>query len=77
MRLPLTPEQVLSKKETCPRCGAVVGSAESVAKEETGTDTQMVNVSEMARMAQEGLDIAASGEWDTVRRRDRDRDRNR
>lgn len=29
-------------------------------------DTQMVNIDEMARMAQEGIDVTVSGEWDTT-----------
>jgi len=64
-RLRLTPSQILSKQEVCPKCGAVVGSKQSVAWGSTSSDTQMISISEMARMAQEGLDVAASGEWKT------------
>lgn len=62
----MTASEVLSKKETCPQCGAVVGTEQSVARPASVSDTQMVNIGDMARMAQEGLDVTASGEWDTT-----------
>jgi len=65
-RLSLSAEQVLSGKEICPQCGAVVGSTESQISGLSYGDTQMVNISEMARMAQQGVDVPDdSGEWDT------------
>lgn len=52
-------------ERVCPQCGAKVGSKPTVASEVSAGDTQMVNIAEMARMAQEGLEIGVSGEWDT------------
>lgn len=51
-------------ERVCTHCGLKVESTP-----ETPEDTQMVNIAEMARMAQEGLDIGVSGEWDTSLRR--------
>jgi hypothetical protein len=34
-------------------------------EELSAADTQMINIREMARMAQEGVDVEVSGEWDT------------
>lgn len=53
------------EKVICPQCGAEIASKSKVLTEESAGDTQMVNIAEMARMAQEGLDVAASGEWET------------
>jgi hypothetical protein len=53
-----------SSESLCPSCGAV--TATDVA-DLSAADTQMLNISEMARMAQEGVDPSAvSGEWVTV-----------
>ncbi|MBI5569926.1 MAG: hypothetical protein HY914_08285 [Desulfomonile tiedjei] len=46
----------------CPSCGAVMAEDEI---DVSGDDTEMLNVGEMARMAQEGVDPSISGEWDT------------
>jgi len=53
------------RDRVCPQCGAKVGSKPTVASDVSAGDTQMVNIAEMARMAQEGLEVGASGEWDT------------
>ncbi len=51
-------------ENVCPSCGAP--TVQDVT-ELSAADTQMLNISEMARMAQEGVDPSAvSGEWVTV-----------
>lgn len=50
--------------EVCPDCGAMVWQD----VEYTGlsaADTQTVNIRDMAKMAQDGVDVSISGEWDT------------
>jgi hypothetical protein len=59
--LSLTKKQIDSGDEVCPDCGTRVGDFATT----SAADTQMVNIQDMARMAQEGIDVAASGEWDT------------
>jgi len=51
--------------EICPRCGNVIRSPGGKAGAPSLADTQTINVRDMARMAQEGIDLEASGEWDT------------
>ena len=46
----------------CPSCGAVTTPEDIDLSDD---DTEMLNVGEMARMAQEGVDPSLSGEWDT------------
>ena len=46
----------------CPNCGAVMPTEEFDFSDD---DTEMLNVGDMARMAQEGVDVSVSGEWDT------------
>jgi hypothetical protein len=65
-RLEITASQVLSKKRVCPQCGAVVGSDQTEDEGLSLSDTQMVSMAEMARIAQEGLEVGTSGEWDTT-----------
>jgi len=64
-RLNLTAAQVASGSEVCPHCGHPVGHHKKDTSALSPTDTQMINISDMARMAQEGLDPTVSGEWDT------------
>jgi hypothetical protein len=58
--------------EVCPDCGAMVW-------QDTGytglsaADTQTVNIRDMARMAQDGVDVSVSGEWDTSGRKEDDK----
>lgn len=50
----------------CPQCGAAVDAQGNFTSSHLSSgDTQMVNLKEMARMAQEGIDVSSSGEWDT------------
>ncbi len=67
LRLQLTDEQIRSGKETCPQCGAVVGDHASTTAGISAADTQLINIGDMARMAQEGVDVGVSGEWDTAK----------
>lgn len=64
--LQLTMEQITSGEERCPTCGMPVRSGGHVPDDALTTDTQLVNLDEMARMAQEGIDPSVSGEWDTA-----------
>jgi predicted RNA-binding Zn-ribbon protein involved in translation (DUF1610 family) len=64
-RIKLTASQIESGKEVCPHCGEPIGQVKKHHPALSPSDTQMINVSDMARMAQEGVDLAVSGEWDT------------
>jgi DNA-directed RNA polymerase subunit RPC12/RpoP len=59
-------EEVLAGTKRCPHCGSRIfeGQKEPV---QTGgpEETQMVDLGDMAEMAQDGLDLAVSDEWDT------------
>lgn len=58
----LTQDQFEKGDAHCPACGTSIDRGQM---EEWNADTQMVNLQEMARMAQEGVGVASSGEWDT------------
>jgi len=64
--LRLTMEQITSGVELCPKCGTPVRSGGHESEDALASDTQMVSLDEMARMAQEGIDPSVSGEWDTA-----------
>ncbi|MGB6066702.1 MAG: hypothetical protein WBG50_18005 [Desulfomonilaceae bacterium] len=64
-RLSVSAERVKSGLEICPRCGVVIGSTCGNSCAPSVADTQTINIREMARMAQEGIDVEVSGEWDT------------
>lgn len=68
-------EQIKSGLELCPRCGCEIGSSSDNPSAPSVADTQTINVRDMARMAQQGVDLEVSGEWDTsvVRRADKSR----
>jgi hypothetical protein len=59
-RIELSADLIESGKLFCPKCGAPVGDPSIV----TQADTQTVNIREMARIAQEGIEVGVSGEWD-------------
>jgi len=63
--LELSMEQITSGRELCPSCGSPVRVAPSDDCDPLSGDTQLVNLSDMARMAQEGVETTSSGEWDT------------
>lgn len=58
-------EKVKLGLESCPICGCVIGTASENSCSTSVADTQTINVRDMARMAQEGIDVDVSGEWDT------------
>jgi hypothetical protein len=64
-RIEVSAERVKSGLESCPVCGCVVGSLSENSCSPSVADTQTINVRDMARMAQEGVDVDVSGEWDT------------
>jgi len=64
--LQLTMEQITSGEERCPKCGTPVRSGGCESDDALASDTQLVSLDEMARMAQEGIDPSVSGEWDTA-----------
>ncbi len=61
-KLYLTDKQIQSCNHVCPACGSPVGDCHLP----SAADTQMVNIKDMARMAQEGIEVTVSGEWDTT-----------
>ncbi len=64
-RVSVSAERVKLGLERCPNCGCVVGSSTESCSSSSVADTQTINVKDMARMAQEGVDVDVSGEWDT------------
>lgn len=65
-RVSVSAERIKTGLERCPSCGRVIGSSSENACSPSVADTQTINVRDMARMAQEGLDVGVSGEWDTT-----------
>jgi len=59
-KVELSKDHQESGRQFCPECGAPVGDPSIV----TPADTQTVNIREMARIAQEGIEVGISGEWD-------------
>jgi hypothetical protein len=62
-RSQLSREQLDRGTEVCPHCGKTVGAGSA---ECTVGDTMIMNVGEMARIAQAGVELSTSGEWDTL-----------
>jgi hypothetical protein len=58
-------ERVKLGLESCPSCGRVIESPTEDCSTPSVADTQTINVRDMARMAQEGIDVDVSGEWNT------------
>ncbi len=58
------PAEGLNEGAKCPSCGALLSGSEEKCGISLG-DTQMVNIHEMAQMAQDGVEVGISGEWDT------------
>ncbi len=50
----------------CPECKHVLDPTHLETSETSTADTQTINIKEMARMAQEGIDVEISGEWNTA-----------
>jgi hypothetical protein len=59
-RVELSEDLINTGKQFCPKCGAPVGDPSII----TSADTQTVNIHDMARIAQEGIQVGVSGEWD-------------
>ncbi len=60
-----------ARKIKCPRCGASLESKLEVSPVSV-SDTQMINIHDMAKMAQDGVDVTVSGEWDTSEKKEKD-----
>ena len=59
-------EDVASGTAKCPVCGASVSLDQQEAEVLSDSDeTQMVSLQEMAQMAQDGVKLDVSGEWET------------
>ena len=59
-------EEALSGSARCPHCGSLIPAGQKKMVERGGPDeTVMVDLGDMAQMAQDGLDLAVSDEWDT------------
>jgi hypothetical protein len=54
-----------SGRAVCPKCNNILEPSPIDVPEVSAADTQMINIEEMARMAQEGVEMETSGEWDT------------
>ncbi len=63
LRLPL--DRIFNGKTVCPECGEPVGIGSGEPTQPDLSDTQTVDLREMAQMAQEGVGVDTSGEWDT------------
>ena len=61
----------------CPECKQVLDSTHLETSETSTADTQTINIQEMARMAQEGIDVEISGEWNTADPSEATKDRNK
>lgn len=55
-----------SGRALCPKCKHVLEASDLEAPEASAADTQTINIQEMARMAQEGIEVEISGEWNTL-----------
>lgn len=64
-RLPLSKDTGLSADFQCPFCGERIIVGDEADPSFSASETQMINIQDMARMAQEGVDVGISGEWDT------------
>jgi hypothetical protein len=64
-RVSVSAERVKLGLESCPSCGRVIESPTEDSSTPSIADTQTINVRDMARMAQEGIDVDVSGEWNT------------
>jgi hypothetical protein len=59
-------EEVAGGEKLCPKCGRAIELPEEESLSATwAEETQLVNLRDMARMAQEGIEVGVSGEWDT------------
>lgn len=64
-RLLVSKDQMLLAPIQCPHCGKRMTPSDAEDVQLSTSETQMINIQDMARMAQEGVEIGLSGEWDT------------
>jgi hypothetical protein len=64
-RLPLSKAAEPPAHVHCPHCGLSIILDDEEEPGFSASETQMINIKDMARMAQEGVDVGVSGEWDT------------
>lgn len=57
--------QLLAGRAICPKCKKKLDPSKPDPTEISAADTQMINIQDMARMAQDGIAVEISGEWDT------------
>jgi DNA-directed RNA polymerase subunit RPC12/RpoP len=63
------------KEVRCPRCGSLVeppGIQKNKGSSSTD-ETVMLDIGEMARLAQDGVDLKVSGEWVTLPKKEKKR----
>ena len=64
-RVSVSAERIKMGLESLPQLWSCIGSSSQNAASPSVAGTQTINVRDMARMAQEGIDVSVSGEWDT------------
>jgi len=65
-RFQATAAEIMSGGAECPQCRSLVKPNEAMPADGPPADeTQMLNLREMAQMAQKGVDLNVSDEWDT------------
>jgi len=61
-----TADEVMKGEARCPTCGAALSPGrENDRSAPSLEETQTIKLEDMARMAQTGVDVGISGEWDT------------
>jgi hypothetical protein len=61
-----TVDEVMHGRVRCPGCGLVVLPGHDDDRSGSSLEeTQMINLEDMESMAQKGVDVSVSGEWDT------------
>lgn len=60
------PGEDLSRKKICPNCRSVMVVSHDDPALSDADETLRVDTQDMARIAQEGVDVTVSGEWDTT-----------
>jgi DNA-directed RNA polymerase subunit RPC12/RpoP len=65
-RLQGSEEEVSLGTKRCPHCGSrILETQKEALQTASPEETQMVDLKDMAQMAQDGLELAVSDEWDT------------
>lgn len=72
-RVPIDEDNIPPGGVTCPSCGNPIDlDSDPTEPIDWEDETQMVNIRDMAKMAQEGVEMSVSGEWDTNFSSDKD-----